>query len=86
MAAFDTEREGQMEFYRTFLPNVNPNISLEDILADNNDGVLNGLGQLIVLRFRPRIRRLVGKRQRPEPTLPARAYPHLGARSENRAS
>ncbi len=42
MAAFDTEREGQMEFYRTFLPNVNPNISLEDILADNNDGVLNG--------------------------------------------
>ena len=42
MAAFDTEREGQMEFYRTFLPNVDPSISLEDILADNNDGVLNG--------------------------------------------
>ena len=42
MANFDTEREGQLEFYKTFLPHVSPELNLEDILADNNDGVLNG--------------------------------------------
>lgn len=39
---FETEREGQLEFYRTFLPLVDPNLSLDDILADDNDGVLYG--------------------------------------------
>lgn len=42
MANFDTEREGQIEFYRTFLPLINPSLTLDDILADDNDGVLNG--------------------------------------------
>lgn len=42
MAAFDTEREGQIEFYRTFLPLIDPSLDLDDILADDNDGVLNG--------------------------------------------
>lgn len=42
MANFDTEREGQIEFYKTFLPLIDPNLTLDDILADNNDGVLNG--------------------------------------------
>lgn len=42
MANYDTEREGQIEFYRVFLPLINPNLTLEDILADDNDGVLNG--------------------------------------------
>lgn len=42
MANFDTEREGQIEFYKTFLPLIDPNITLDDILADDNDGVLNG--------------------------------------------
>ncbi|HJF17760.1 MAG TPA: hypothetical protein K8U78_01090 [Aeriscardovia aeriphila] len=42
MADFDTEREGQIEFYKTFLPLIDPNLTLDDILADNNDGVLNG--------------------------------------------
>lgn len=42
MANFDTEREGQLEFYSTYLPLVNPDLSIDDILADNNDGVLNG--------------------------------------------
>lgn len=42
MANFDTEREGQFEFYSTYLPMVNPALSLDDILADDNDGVLNG--------------------------------------------
>lgn len=42
MITYDTEREGQLEFYKTFLPVVNPDLSLDDILADDNDGVLNG--------------------------------------------
>lgn len=42
MATFDTEREGQIAFYQTFLPLINPNLNLDDILADDNDGVLNG--------------------------------------------
>lgn len=42
MVTFDTEREGQVVFYQTFLPLINPSLSLDDILADDNDGVLNG--------------------------------------------
>ena len=42
MANYITEREGQIEFYNTFLPMVAPTLSLDDILADDNDGVLNG--------------------------------------------
>ncbi len=42
MADYDTEREGQFEFYDTFLPRIDPSLSVEDILADDNDGVLNG--------------------------------------------
>lgn len=36
------EREGQIEFYKVFLPRVNPDIDIDEIIADNNDGVLNG--------------------------------------------
>ena len=36
------ERDGQLDFYKVFLPRVNPALDIEDILADNNDGVLNG--------------------------------------------
>jgi len=42
MTIFNTEREGQIEFYKIFLPLINPSLSLDDILADDNDGVLNG--------------------------------------------
>ena len=42
MANYNTEREGQIDFFQTFLPLIDPNLSLEDILADDNDGVLNG--------------------------------------------
>lgn len=42
MASFNTEREGQLEFYKTFLPLIDPSLSLDDILADDNDGVLKG--------------------------------------------
>jgi len=36
------ERDGQLDFYKVFLPRIDPNLKIEDILADNNDGVLNG--------------------------------------------
>ena len=42
MANYAIEREGQIEFYKTFLPVVDPSLALDDILADDNDGVLNG--------------------------------------------
>lgn len=42
MASYNTEREGQIEFYQTFLPLIDPSLSLDDILADDNDGVLKG--------------------------------------------
>ena len=39
---YETEREGQIEFYTTFLPRIDPSLNVNDILSDNNDGVLNG--------------------------------------------
>lgn len=42
MASYSNEREGQVDFYQTILPLVDPTIDLDDILADDNDGVLNG--------------------------------------------
>lgn len=42
MEKFTLERDGQIDFYNTFLPRVNPVLTVEDILNDNNDGVLNG--------------------------------------------
>lgn len=42
MTLFNTEREGQFSFYETFLPRINPELSVDDVLADDNDGVLNG--------------------------------------------
>jgi len=39
---FLLERDGQIDFYNMILPRVNPAINIEDILTDNNDGVLNG--------------------------------------------
>lgn len=37
-----TEREGQLDFYNDYIPLVDSSLSIEDILSDNNDGVLNG--------------------------------------------
>ena len=42
MDKYTLEREGQIDFYSTFLPRVDPELKIEDILADSNDGVLNG--------------------------------------------
>lgn len=42
MDKYTTERDGQLDFYRRFLPRVNPSLDIDEILADNNDGVING--------------------------------------------
>ncbi len=42
MEKFTLERDGQIDFYQVFLPRVNPELKAEDVLADNNDGVING--------------------------------------------
>ena len=42
MDRYILERDGQFDFYKAFLPRVNPAWDIEDILSDNNDGVING--------------------------------------------
>lgn len=42
MEKYLLERDGQIGFYQTFLPRINPNLNINEILSDNNDGVLNG--------------------------------------------
>lgn len=39
---FTNEIEGQRDFYDSFLARINNLLSMEDVLSDNNDGVLNG--------------------------------------------
>ena len=39
---FSTEKDGQIDFYNQFLPRINPTITVDEIIANNNDGVLNG--------------------------------------------
>lgn len=36
------ERDGQIDFYNVFLPRINPLLHIDDLLADHNDGVING--------------------------------------------
>ncbi len=42
MPSFVNEREGQIDFYNRFIPLVDHSLNVDDIIADNNDGVLNG--------------------------------------------
>lgn len=42
MDKYFLERDGQLDFYHMFLPRVNPELKTEEIIADNNDGVVNG--------------------------------------------
>ena len=42
MDKYILERDGQLDFYRRFLPRVDSTLTAEDLLEDNNDGVLNG--------------------------------------------
>ena len=39
---YSTEKEGQIAFYEKYLKRINQKLSIEEILADNTDGVLNG--------------------------------------------
>lgn len=42
MDRYVLERDGQLDFYRVFLPRVDPKRELDEILSDSNDGVING--------------------------------------------
>ena len=42
MDKYTLERDGQIDFYSSFMPRIKPDWNMEDILADNNDGVING--------------------------------------------
>lgn len=42
MGKYQVERIGQIDFYNSFLPRVNPDLNIKDIISDNSDGVLNG--------------------------------------------
>ena len=39
---FTTEKDGHIDFYNQFLPIINPTITVDEIIANNNDVVLNG--------------------------------------------
>lgn len=39
---FTNEIEGQKDFYATYLKRIDNTLTMEDILSDNNDGVING--------------------------------------------
>ena len=42
MEKYTFEKDGQINFYNQFLPRINPDITVEEIISNNNDGVLNG--------------------------------------------
>lgn len=42
MEKYTDERTGQVDFYKSFLPRVDPFLDIDEILTDNNDGVING--------------------------------------------
>ena len=39
MEKYADEKVGQREFYEAFLPRVDPTLKVDEIIADNNDGV-----------------------------------------------
>lgn len=39
---FSIEEEGQRYFYETYLPRIDSSLSIEDVIEDNSDGILNG--------------------------------------------
>lgn len=42
MEKYAFEKDGQLDFYNMFIPRVNPTLNIDDIISDNNDGVING--------------------------------------------
>lgn len=39
MDKYVLERDGQLDFYKTFLPRVDPQLNIDEIISDSNDGV-----------------------------------------------
>ena len=42
MEKYTYEIEGQKSFYNSYLKRINNTLTMEDVLSDNNDGVING--------------------------------------------
>lgn len=42
MKKYKDEKEGQRDFYESYLTLVNNDLTMEDVLADNTDGIING--------------------------------------------
>lgn len=42
MQKYETEREGQLKFFDSYIKLINKDLSYEDILGDNTDGIING--------------------------------------------
>lgn len=42
MEKYALEKDGQLDFYNMFIPRVNHTLNIDDIISDNNDGVING--------------------------------------------
>ena len=42
MEKYVYEIEGQKSFYNSYLKRINNTLTMEDVLSDNNDGVING--------------------------------------------
>ena len=42
MEKYFFERDGQLDFFNTFLPRVSSDLSVDDILSDSHDGIING--------------------------------------------
>lgn len=42
MSKYTNELDGQQDFYKSYLARINKNLTIKDVLSDNNDGVLNG--------------------------------------------
>ena len=42
MKKYKDEKEGQRDFYESYLTLVNNDLTMEDVLSDNTDGIING--------------------------------------------
>lgn len=42
MKKYKDEKEGQRDFYKSYLTLVNNDLTMEDVLSDNTDGIING--------------------------------------------
>lgn len=42
MPAFANERDGQIAFYEDYLPSIDKDLTIDDVLSDNSDGVVRG--------------------------------------------